>query len=173
MTDHTVKSYDEDLSRSQDHARADGRPRRGAAGARPSTRCRKRDTQLADRVIADDDKIDALELRDRGARHAHHRQAPADGAATCARSWSAIRIAADLERIGDLAKNIAKRTHAMSDSLPRQLVTGLKRMGKLAQEQLKDVLDAYTRRRCTTRPLEVWRRTRRSTRSTIRSSASS
>jgi phosphate transport system protein len=58
----------------------------------------------------------------------------------------AIRVSADIERIGDLAKNTAKRTHAISEALPRRLSTGLARMGKMAQAQLKDVLDAYARR---------------------------
>ena len=68
----------------------------------------------------------------------------------------AIRIASDLERIGDLAKNIAKRTHAISEQLPRKLAAGLTRMGRLSLEQLKDVLDAYTTAD-DAKALEVWR----------------
>ena len=68
----------------------------------------------------------------------------------------AIRISADLERIGDLAKNTAKRTHAISEQMPRKLVSGLTRMGNLAQEQLKNILDAYARSDAD-KAIQVWR----------------
>jgi phosphate transport system protein len=60
---------------------------------------------------------------------------------------AAIRISGDLERIGDLAKNIAKRTMkiAAEARLPRAIV-GLKSMHDVAAMQLKDVLDAYAQR---------------------------
>jgi phosphate transport system protein len=67
-----------------------------------------------------------------------------------------IRIASDLERIGDLAKNIAKRTHAIPEDHPRRIMTGLARMGRLALGQLKDVLDAYAERD-EAKALAVWR----------------
>ena len=57
----------------------------------------------------------------------------------------AIRISSDLERIGDLAKNIAKRTLAVDEPLPRSVNAGMSRMAELAMEQLSDVLDAYAR----------------------------
>ena len=68
----------------------------------------------------------------------------------------AIRISADLERIGDLAKNTAKRTHAISEQMPRKLVSGLTRMGNLAQEQLKNILDAYAQNDAD-KAILVWR----------------
>ncbi len=68
----------------------------------------------------------------------------------------AIRVASDLERIGDLAKNTAKRAHAISEALPRKLMTGVTRMGRLAQSELKDILDAYARSDAE-KALEVWR----------------
>jgi phosphate transport system protein len=56
----------------------------------------------------------------------------------------ALRIAGDLERIGDLAKNIGKRVSAVdSDFNPLQLIRGLQHMSGLVQTQLKTVLDAY------------------------------
>jgi phosphate transport system protein len=60
---------------------------------------------------------------------------------------AAIRISGDLERVGDLAKNIAKRTTkiAVEARLPRAIV-GLKSMHDVAAMQLKDVLDAYAQR---------------------------
>jgi phosphate transport system protein len=71
---------------------------------------------------------------------------------------AAMRIASDLERVGDLAKNIAKRTLILQEEqrLPRAMV-GLRHMGQLAALQLKDVLDAYAQRD-TDRARAVWMR---------------
>jgi phosphate transport system protein len=58
-----------------------------------------------------------------------------------------IRIASDLERVGDLGKNIAKRViavHTMAQ--PRKLVRGLEHLAELALTQLKEVLDAFATR---------------------------
>ena len=56
----------------------------------------------------------------------------------------ALRVATDLERIGDLSKNIGKRVNALdSDFNPLQLIRGLEHMTDLVQSQLKSVLDAY------------------------------
>ena len=70
----------------------------------------------------------------------------------------AMRISGDLERVGDLAKNIAKRTVALAidQRLPRAMI-GLRHMGELAAMQLKDVLDAYGQRDVE-RADSVWRR---------------
>jgi len=154
MSDHTVKAYDDDLGRLKTMLAQMG----GLAEeqlARAMDALSRRDTQLADLIIADDAKIDALELaiEERSVTTIAKRQPMASDLREV---MSAIRISSDLERIGDLAKNLAKRTHAMSDSLPRQIITGLKRMSTLAQEQLQDVLDAYTRKDAA-RALEVWR----------------
>jgi len=71
---------------------------------------------------------------------------------------TAIRISSDLERIGDLGKNIAKRALAMAgENHPKQLMLGLKYMGELALEQLKNVLDAYSERNAD-KALKVWHR---------------
>ncbi len=114
-----------------------------------------RDTVLADRVIAGDARIDALE-----------RQVEEKAILTIAKRQPmardlrevivAFRTAADLERIGDLAKNTAKRTHAISEAPPRKLVAGLTRMGRLAQEELKNILDAYAQGDAE-KALAVWR----------------
>jgi len=55
-----------------------------------------------------------------------------------------IRISADLERVGDLAKNIAKRlVAATQERQPVRLFRGIEALSELALTQLKDVLDAY------------------------------
>ncbi len=59
----------------------------------------------------------------------------------------AIRISADLERVGDLGKNIAKRVVAVGGDLhPTSLFRGLQALVELALTQLKDVLDVYASR---------------------------
>jgi phosphate transport system protein len=71
---------------------------------------------------------------------------------------AAFRIAGDLERVGDLAKSIAKRAVkiAAEARLPRAIV-GIKSMHDFAAIQLKDVLDAYAQRDAE-RAREVWER---------------
>jgi phosphate transport system protein len=70
---------------------------------------------------------------------------------------TAIKIASDLERIGDLAKNIAKRSLAVHGQAGvHQAVRGIDRMSRMALEQLRGVLDAYAQRDVET-ALEVWR----------------
>ena len=59
---------------------------------------------------------------------------------------AAWKIAMDLERVGDLAKNIAKRTLVINQSDPIQLTRSIERMGRMAASHLKQVLDAYTSR---------------------------
>jgi phosphate transport system protein len=57
---------------------------------------------------------------------------------------AAIRISGDIERIGDLAKNIAKRTlKIVSESPVARASVGLRSMHEIAATQLKDALDAY------------------------------
>ncbi|MBL6863064.1 phosphate signaling complex protein PhoU [Candidatus Pelagibacter bacterium] len=56
---------------------------------------------------------------------------------------STLKISSDLERIGDLAKSVAKKIKPLPRDLPEKLIASLKRLGELVQRQLKDVLDAY------------------------------
>ncbi|MFC3071538.1 phosphate signaling complex protein PhoU [Shinella pollutisoli] len=59
----------------------------------------------------------------------------------------AVRIAAELERVGDLGKNTAKRVIAVQGSgMPRKLARGLEHLAELALMQLKEVLDVYATR---------------------------
>jgi len=58
-----------------------------------------------------------------------------------------IRVAGDLERVGDLAKNIAKRSVKIGAEMrPPGAIVGLKHMNEVATELLKDVLDAFAQR---------------------------
>ena len=154
MSEHIVKAYDEDLANLKTMLAQMG----GLAEdqlAKAIEALGKRDTKLADLVIANDEKIDALELalEERAILVIARRQPMARDLREI---MVAIRISSDLERIGDLAKNVAKRTHAISEQLPRKLGSGLARMGRLALEQLTAVLDAYTTVD-EIKALEVWR----------------
>lgn len=105
-----------------------------------------RDPALADQVIQKDGQIDTIqrEIEEQVIIMIARRQPMADD---LRHILGSIRIAGELERIGDLAKNIAKRTRAISsETVPKTLVYGLKHMAELAQRQLKDVLDAYADR---------------------------
>ena len=71
---------------------------------------------------------------------------------------AAIRIASDLERVGDLAKNIAKRVIALQGQFkPQSLMHGVEHLAELSLEQLKNVLDAYGSRDVK-QALAVWQR---------------
>ncbi|CUH77410.1 phosphate signaling complex protein PhoU [Tropicibacter naphthalenivorans] len=105
-----------------------------------------RDTELAEKVRAGDKVIDALEesLNDEAARVIALR-APA--AMDLRVVLSVMRMSANLERIGDLAKNLAKRTSVLVE-LPQigGTATSLRRMARDVELMLKDALDAYIQR---------------------------
>jgi phosphate transport system protein len=154
MNDHTVKAYDEDLANLKKLVALMG----GIAEeqlAKSITAISRHDTKLADEAIANDEKLDLLErqIEEKAILTIAKRQPMA---LDLRQIIVTIRIAADLERIGDLAKNTAKRTHAITEAMPRKLVTGLTRMGDLAQEQLKTILDAYAHADAE-KAMQVWR----------------
>jgi phosphate transport system protein len=154
MADHTVKSYDEDLGNLKKLvALMGGLTEEQLANSIDAIS--RNDIKLADETIANDDKIDLLErqIEEKAILTIAKRQPMA---MDLRQIMVTIKIAADLERIGDLAKNTAKRTHAITEAMPRKLVTGLARMGTLAQEQLKSVLDAYAHADAD-KAMQVWR----------------
>jgi phosphate transport system protein len=114
-----------------------------------------RDPGLAEVTLEKDRKIDALERSvDELAISIIARRAPV--ASDLRQIINAIRIAVDLERIGDLSKNIAKRAIAIAaEGRPTQVMTGFMHIGEAAMRQLKDVLDAYSQRSAGA-ALKVW-----------------
>ena len=117
----------------------------------------RRDDGLAQAVIAADGRLDTLQrsVEDRAIMTIARRQPLAVDLRDVV---SALRISGDLERIGDLAKNCAKRTLAISEGFQAQrIVVGVQNMADLVMEQLTDVLDAYAGRDLE-RALDVWRR---------------
>ena len=117
-----------------------------------------------------DARIDAMqqEIEDRALKLLALRQPMA---VDLRETLAAIKIASELERIGDLAKNIAKRALVLNREPPIRLTQSLARMGRAALSQLKHVLDAYSGRDAE-RPKPCGARTTRSTRSTTACSAS-
>ena len=105
-----------------------------------------RDIELADKVRQGDKAIDALELRinEEAARTIALRAPVSKDLRTV---LTVMKIAGSLERIGDYAKNMAKRTHVLAEMTP---ISGpdaaLRRMAREVQGMLRDVLDAYVRR---------------------------
>ena len=103
----------------------------------------RRDAALGARVVAADAQIDQLQraIEERAVLTIARRQPMA---VDLRQIVGAMRTATDLERIGDLAKNNAKRVMQLdSDFNPLQLIRGLEHMTDLVATQLKSVLDAY------------------------------
>jgi phosphate transport system protein len=59
---------------------------------------------------------------------------------------SSMRISSELERIGDLSKNIAKRVRHLTFDVPSEIADSFKRASNVVQKNLKDVLDSYSKR---------------------------
>ena len=104
----------------------------------------RRDVPLAQKVIANDAKLDCLhaEIERRAIELIATRQPVGR---QLRRTVAALKIAINLERCGDLARNIAKRAIVLSENEPlTPLTRSIDRMGSLVASRLKDVLDAYT-----------------------------
>ena len=156
MTGHIVTSYDADLQALHRTITEMGGLAEKMLGEATEALVR-RDTDLAQRVIATDPRIDALQRQvDENAILVILRRQPMG--VDLRDTISAIRISGDLERIGDLAKNVAKRVLAISSgSQPDRIVLGVQTMSEQVAEQLKDVLDAYTARDIA-KAFDVWQR---------------
>jgi phosphate transport system protein len=144
MTDHTVKSFGEQLETlSALVAQMGGLAEAQFASAIEAIA--RRDSQAAERAVGGDARIDEIqiEIEERALRLLALRQPMA---VDLRETLAAIKTAAELERIGDLAKNIAKRAMVLNREPPIRLTQSLARMGKAAQNQLKQVLDAFSNR---------------------------
>ena len=104
----------------------------------------RRDDKAAERVIGNDDAIDALEQQVNQDVIRLIRRGPLAGDLRVI--LAALRVASDIERIGDLAANIAKRSMALNLSPPLPHTRGLDALGRMAARQVRDVLDAYVQR---------------------------
>ena len=145
MPDHIVRAYDKELEvLGRKIAEMGGIAEAMLADAMDALA--NVDTELASAVVARDPRLDVLqrEIEENAILTIARRQPMA---LDLREIVAAIRVSGDLERVGDLAKNIAKRAVIVASEprLPRAVV-GLRHMNELAATQLKDVLDAYAQR---------------------------
>ena len=152
---HTTKAFDADLQDlSRMVAEMGGLAEKQVADAVDALA--KRDTNMAQRVQQSDAAIDTLqrEIEEKSVLTIARRQPMAIDLRDIV---GALRLANDLERIGDLANNIAKRVIALNAEFPPpKLIRGVEHMTDLVLEQLKAVLDAYARRD-DNKAMAVWR----------------
>ncbi len=116
----------------------------------------KRDVEGCEEVIAQDKRMDKLEheVETLITRVLALRQPMA---ADLRLLIAGLKMTSTLERIGDLAKNIARRGIELSRGRPQKLTTSIIRMGQETQRQITEVLDAFTSRD-TALAVSVWRR---------------
>ena len=143
--DHTAKAFDTDLQEiMRKVAEMGGLAERQIADAIRALV--ERDTELAERVIATDPTIDAMqhEIEEKAILTIARRQPMA---VDLREIVGAMRVCNDLERIGDHAKHIGKRVVALDgDFNPQKLIHGVEHMAALVAGLLKQVLDAYASR---------------------------
>ncbi|HVD75050.1 MAG TPA: phosphate signaling complex protein PhoU [Xanthobacteraceae bacterium] len=142
MPEHTAKAFDVDLQElTRMVAEMGGLAEKQIADAVDALA--RRDADRAQRTVAGDPSIDALqaEIEERAVLTIARRQPMA---VDLREIVGALRVSNDLERIGDLAKNIGKRVLALDGEFhPPKLIRGVEHMGALVLTQLKEVLDAY------------------------------
>jgi phosphate transport system protein len=138
---HIVKSFDEELAHLSDLISRMG----GLAETQLEQSIealQKRDSTLAETAIENDRKIDVLhaEVDEMAIRLLALRQPMADDLRHIV---TGLKIAPIVERIGDYAKNVAKRAVALNQMPPVKPLFTIPRMGRMVREMTKDVLDAF------------------------------
>jgi phosphate transport system protein len=143
--DHTAKAFDSDLQEiMRKVAEMGGLVEKQISDAAQALL--ERDTELAERVIATDPTIDAMQrdIEEKSILTIARRQPMAIDLREIV---GAMRVCNDLERIGDHAKHIGKRVVALGGDLyPQTLIRGVEHMAELVLAQIKQVLDAYAGR---------------------------
>ena len=142
--EHISKTFDDELHQLDNRlAEMGGMAEAQLAGAVEALR--RGNIELAERIALRDKEIDALDLEIDlfSVRLVALRQPVAADLRTI---FAAIKISSDLERIGDLAKNIARRTQAVSRFPPLPTTVSIASMAHLVQMMIKQVLDAWTAR---------------------------
>lgn len=144
MPDHTVKAFDEDITRLRGLIAEMGGLAEVAISEALDAMVRG-DEELGNSVVARDKKIDALETEvDKLAVRIIALRAPM--ADDLREVIAALKIAGVIERIGDYSKNIAKRVGMIEGRDRFEPLTLLPAMGELASEMVHDVLTAYAAR---------------------------
>ena len=138
---HIVKSYEEELQNLNDSLIKMGSLTESQL-ADSMEAIIKVDKESADKIIANDAKINELRAKiDNQIMTVLVKRAPME--IDLRITISTLKISHDLERIGDLAKSVAKKIKPLPHDLPKELIGSLRRLGDLVQKQLRNVLDAY------------------------------
>src|SRR6266446_2819472 len=155
ISDHTTKAFDIDLQElTRMVAEMGGLAEKQVADAVDALA--ERDADRAQRTVAADPEIDALQaqIEEKAVLTIARRQPMA---VDLREIVGALRVSNDLERIGDLAKNIGKRVAALTGEFhPPKLMRGVEHMAAMVLAQLKEVLDAYAAHDLE-RALAVWK----------------
>lgn len=144
VSDHIVRAFAQELHRLSNLVTQMG----GVAEAQIAAAIKavaRRDITLAAQVMQNDLRLDEYErsIDQEAVRLLALRQPMAQDLREIV---SALKIAADLERIGDYAANIAKRSLALAQAPAAKPVAAIPRMGHLVEELIKEVLDSYIER---------------------------
>jgi phosphate transport system protein len=115
----------------------------------------RHDIDLADEIRARDAEVDALE-REIGEAALNALDLRQPMAVDLREVVSAVKISSDLERIGDLAKNTAKRAHVIRNHTGARVMPSVIRLGRVVRDHLLEVIEAYQERDAD-RALAVWR----------------
>lgn len=153
-TDHIIKSYDGELTRLTGEIVRMGELSVTQLEAAIDV-LERRDERAAQRVVDNDDAIDQLE-QEIGHDVVRLLALRAPMAGDLRNVYAALRIASDIERIGDYAANVAKRSIPLSRVAPVAPVGGLNHLARLAAEGVREVLAAY-RDRDAELAYQVWK----------------
>ena len=154
-TGHTVKSYEEEMQSLNDNLVMMGSLTENQM-ADAMAAVIKVDKESVDKIVKNDGKINELRSTiDNQITTVLLKRAPM--AVDLRITISTMKISHDLERIGDLAKSVAKKVKPLPVDLPDELIGSLRRLGDLVQKQLKDALDAYLNR-SKDKAIEIWKK---------------
>lgn len=138
--EHIVKSYDQEQQRLLQELMRMGEMAASQLEAALDV-VERRDDRAAERIIGNDEAIDTLEQEISNDVMRLALRGPM--ARDLREILAALRIASDIERIGDYASNVAKRSMTLNLSPPLPHTRGLGALGALAVQQVRDVLIAY------------------------------
>jgi phosphate transport system protein len=141
---HTIKAFDEDLDRLRALINQMGGLAEFAIGE--AMRCLvQRDVEAAQRLVEDDQKLDALEIEtERRVVQLIALRAPMAG--DLRDVVAALKISGVVERIGDYAKNIARRVPQIESDTKIAPMSLLPEMARIVTEMVHEVLDAFVQR---------------------------
>ena len=144
MSEHIVKSYDEQLNILKNTiAKMGSLAEKQVKDATEAAM--KQDQEFADKIVGKDDRIDDLEknIEEQVVNLLTMRQPLA---IDLRETVSAMKISSDLERIGDLSKNIAKRSRHLDKNIGHEINKNFSLVSEKVQKSVKTVLDAFLNR---------------------------